>query len=88
MVEETNKKIQFASEKKNWIIEKIILYYKEIFLRVYLVVKHSVITVLWETCFLLLLRSEVSADHYLVKQSGKVSFEKIFPDSPPHTNIF
>lgn len=54
-------KILFESDKSK-ITEKIVLK-RNIFLPVCLIVKHSVVTVLRESCFLLLVRSEVSTDH-------------------------
>lgn len=86
MAKETNEKILFASEKKKYYRENQTVLQRN-FSTCILGCKTFCNNCFMETLFSLLLRSEVSADHYLVKQSGKVSFEKIFLDSPPHPNI-
>lgn len=56
-----------------------------IFLPLYLVVKQSVVTVLWEGCVTLLLRSKVSTDPYSIYEAGKSLLKNylLIAPSPP-----
>lgn len=58
---------------------------ENIFLPLYLVVKQYVVTVLWEGCVTLLLRSKVSTDPYSIYEAGKSLLKNylLIAPSPP-----